>query len=74
MNKIKSNEDLLQLLADCAECLNDCLIRIYPEEFEQKYIDEADERFYKHHGTIARIASLVERINATCHEKGDDCE
>lgn len=61
---VKLDDNILtKLLTDCAECLDDCLIRIYPDEFEKKYIDAACHRFSEHHGTIARIATLVDRIN-----------
>lgn len=66
------DKNLLQLLSDCAECLDDCLIRIYPEEFEQKHIDKAGERFSKGHGTIARISNLVEKIKMFKSAKPDN--
>jgi hypothetical protein len=69
---LRVDADLSQLFSDCAECLDDCLIRIYPEEFEQKYIAEAGERFAKHRGTIARIADLVERIKNYTQGNVDD--
>jgi len=45
---------------DAAQCLDDCLIRIYPEEFEKKYQEEASERFSANGGTIARIATVAD--------------
>jgi len=47
-------------LMDAAQCLDDCLIRIYPEEFEKKYQEEASERFSANGGTIARIATVAD--------------
>jgi len=50
------------VLLEAAQCLDDCLIRIYPEEFEQKYIDEARERWGKQGGTIGRITDTADRL------------
>jgi hypothetical protein len=49
-------------LLDAAQCLDDCLIRIYPEEFGKKYQEEAAERFGANGGTIARIATVADAL------------
>jgi len=49
-------------LQAAAQLLDDCLIRIYPEEFLQEHIDAAAERFSKGCGTIARISDMADKL------------
>ena len=62
-------EDLL----DAAQLLDDCLIRIYPEEFTREHINAAAERFGDCGGTIHRIASMANKLrlasNAGSHRQ-----
>jgi len=50
------------VLLEAAECLDDCLVRIYPEEFSDESIKAANVRFSKGRGTIARIATIVDKL------------
>ena len=61
-------------LLDAAQLLDDCLIRIYPEEFTQEHINAAAERFGAANGTISRIADMADKLrrasNAAPHLRG----
>ena len=61
MNCEETDEEK-SLLLDAAQCLDDCLIRIYPEEFEDKHIQAAARRFGASGGTINRIATLSDNL------------
>ena len=50
------------ILREAAQCLDDCLIRIYPEEFEKKHHEEARKRWGKYKGTISRIATIALKL------------
>jgi len=58
----KERDELRAMLPTLKTLLDDCLIRIYPEEFTQSHIDAARERFTTEGGTIARIAHTVQEI------------
>ena len=51
---------LRKILGECADCMDDCLVRIYPEEFDEERIELAGERFFDGGGTIGRIADLAD--------------
>jgi hypothetical protein len=55
------NEKPIDLLA-VAQLLDDCLIRIYPEEFLKKHREEASKRFMDGGGTISRIATMADQL------------
>ena len=59
-----------ELLEDTAKCLDDCLVRIYPEEFTKEHINAAAQRFGDGGGTIHRIASLADELRKA--SLGDD--
>jgi hypothetical protein len=49
-------------LLDAAQLLDDCLIRIYPEEFTKEHQESAAKRFWEHNGTISRIADMADKL------------
>jgi hypothetical protein len=61
-------------LLDAAQLLDDCLIRIYPEEFTKEHQEAAAKRFWEHNGTISRIADMADKLrrasNAPHHASG----
>ena len=59
------------LLADAAQCLDDCLIRIYPDEFTEAQIKSATHRWSLGGGTIARIAKLATALRANASPRGE---
>ena len=68
-------------LLDAAQLLDDCLIRIYPEEFTKEHQEAAAKRFWKHNGPISRIADMADKLrsasNANLHRTkmaGDNAE
>ena len=69
MKKEKKVEIDSATLLDAAQCLDDCLIRIYPEEFEKKHQKEASERFGNNGGTIARIATVADGLRKVARRK-----
>lgn len=70
VSRIDDN-NLAKLLADCAECLDDCLVRMYPDEFDRDTVTDADKRFFEHNGGIARVTDLFERIKRYVPAKVD---
>ena len=58
-------------LLDAAQLLDDCLIRIYPEEFTREHINAAAERFGDGGGTIHRIASMADKLRLASNAKVD---
>jgi len=50
------------ILLDAAQLLDDCLVRIYPEEFTKEHIEEVTQRFRNGGGTIARIAKMADKL------------
>ena len=61
------NKELVRargLLSDCAECMDDALIKIYPEEFTEKYKEDAGKRFANGGGIINRIATIADKARA----------
>ena len=56
-------------LLDAAQLLDDCLIRIYPEEFTREDINAAAERFGDG-GTIHRIASMADKLRLASNAQG----
>lgn len=59
-NKIEyiTSTDLL----DAATLLDDCLVCIYPEEFDQEHIKAVANRFSENNGTISRIAKMADKL------------
>lgn len=59
-------------LWDTAELLDDCLIRIYPEEFSIEQREAAAHRFSEYGGTISRIANMSDKLReaSKLKEKG----
>lgn len=55
-------------LMDIAQLLDDCLMRIYPEEFSPEAKEAAAKRFFAGRGTIARIASTADRLRVIAGE------
>jgi hypothetical protein len=55
-------------LLDAAQLLDDCLIRIYPEEFKKNHIEAAAERFGKANGTISRIAYMADKLRCASNK------
>ena len=51
---------LRKLLGECADCMDDCLVKIYPEEFDEERKELAGERFSDGGGIIGRIADLAD--------------
>jgi len=58
-------------LLDAARCLDDCLIRIYPEEFTEKHREEAAQRFWDGHGTINRISTIADNLRKAAGNETD---
>jgi len=56
------NKEDLQLLNDAARCIDDCLIIIYPEEFDDWAIVEAKKRFVNCRGIISRTATMADAL------------
>ena len=68
MKQNKITEEILNLLRDGAECLDDCLMRIYPDEFSQDNINDSAKRWSSQGGTIARIAKLSDKMKEIVKE------
>jgi hypothetical protein len=49
-------------LVAAAQLLDDCLIRIYPEEFAPEHRESAAQRFSAGCGTIGRIATMSDKL------------
>lgn len=49
-------------LLAAAQLLDDCLIRIYPEEFPPDHRKAAAQRFFDCGGTIGRIATMADKL------------
>ena len=60
----------LDLLA-VAQLLDDCLIRIYPEEFAPEYREAAAQRFFDGSGTIGRIATMADKLREVANARLD---
>jgi len=60
------------LLLDAARCLDDCLIRIYPEEFSREDVEASAKRFLDNGGTIARIAGLADELRMLAKQPNED--
>jgi len=58
------NKEDIDLLKNAAECIDDCLMIIYPEEFYDHQVDEAKNRFFKAKGIIARTATMADALRA----------
>ena len=58
-------------LLAAAQLLDDCLIRIYPEEFSPEHREAAAQRFFDGGGPIGRIATMADKLrqaaNAEAH-------
>lgn len=59
---MKKEETIEAVLIAAAQLLDDCLIRIYPEEFTKEQISGACDRFKNGGGTIARIAKMSDKL------------
>lgn len=59
-----------ELLLDAAQCLDDCLVRIYPEEFKPTDHTGASIRFSRGGGTISRIANLADALRGIAMKGG----
>jgi len=68
----KVEDEIVDALLEAAQCLDDCLIRIYPEEFSQKHINAAAERFGENCGTIARIATIADKLRSLAQRAGEE--
>ena len=68
----KVEDEIVDALLEAAQCLDDCLIRIYPEEFSQKHINAAAERFGENCGTIARIATIADKLRTLAQRAGEE--
>lgn len=51
-----------QLLLDAAQCLDDCVMLIYPEDFAPELVEQAKVRFAKSGGIIGRTCDLAEGL------------
>ncbi len=58
-------------LVDAAQLLDDCLIRIFPEEFTQEHRDAAAQRFFDGGGTIGRIATMADKLRQATNAPRD---
>ena len=58
-------------LLDAAQLLDDCLIRIYPEEFTKEHQEAAAKRFWEHNGTISRIADMADKLRRASNAEVD---
>ena len=63
--------EIQKRLLDAAQLLDDCLIRIYPEEFTKEHQEAAAKRFRKHNGTISRIADMADRLRRASNAQLD---
>jgi hypothetical protein len=52
----------IDLLNNAAQCIDDCLILIYPEVFYPEQIKEAKNRFFENNGIIARTATMANEL------------
>ena len=58
----ESSEPQPTLLSEAAQCLDDCVIRMFPEEFTPENIDAAAQRFFDACGAIARVSNIADRL------------
>jgi hypothetical protein len=58
----------IELLNKAAQCIDDCLMLIYPEEFYPWQVDEAKTRFFENHGIIARTATMADELRKIAGE------
>ncbi|MFC1453690.1 hypothetical protein ACFLQL_00740 [Verrucomicrobiota bacterium] len=56
------NKKDIALLGKAADCIDDCLVMIYPEEFDDWQIIEARKRFALQRGIIARTATMADGL------------
>lgn len=54
----------IELLNKAADCIDDCLVIIYPEEFDDWQVVEAQNRFFKSKGIINRTATVADALRA----------
>jgi len=57
-------------LLAAAQLLDDCLIRIYSEEFTPECREAAAQRFYDGGGTICRIATMADKLRQAANVQG----
>ena len=61
-------------LLAAAQLLDDCLIRIYPEEFSPEHREAAAQRFFDGGGTIGRIATMADKLRQAANAAGQGRE
>lgn len=59
-----------ELLFDAAQCLDDCLVRIYPEEFTGSVAEAAKARFLRGGGIISRTATIADALRVAAKKGG----
>lgn len=57
-----------EYLKSVAELLDDCLVRIHPDEFSRETITKTNERFYRLGGSIHRICSTSDDLRRLAEE------
>jgi hypothetical protein len=67
----KVTDALANTMLDAAQCLDDCLVRIYPEEFDMQSKINAAIRFGEGRGTISRIATIADKLRSLAQRAGE---
>ena len=53
------------LACQAAQCLDDCLVRFFPEEFREESREAAAQRFSDAGGSISRCANIADQLRNT---------